>query len=154
MAEVQPYWTYERLMELLETNQKALEKAILTIEARQTPDEHVSQQTTHQNGRGWSARDAEFGGSLATWITRGVESTDQGGYGRQLGQCLTPRQKDGALKMVRKYWRQLLEEIHANGGRVDPKALRPSAKPPKPKQPKPAPPPRRVAHTQPELPDF
>lgn len=115
-------WTYARLIALLENNQAALERAILTINARQTSDELATQATRHENGRGWNSRDASFGGSLADWIGRGVKSRDQGGFGKEYGTCLTPRQRDGALRMVRKYWRQLLEEIALKGGQVSYKA--------------------------------
>lgn len=118
-------WTYTRLVALLERDNAALEKAILTINARQTPDERGALVTKYENGRGWNARDAQFGGSLAEWIERGMAPRSEGGFGKKLGTCLTPNQRGGALRMVRKYWRQLLEEIANKGGKVDYKAASP-----------------------------
>lgn len=118
-------WTYSKLVALLEGNNAALERAILAIEARQTPDERGAGITRHENGRGWNQRDASFGGSLAQWIEKGLRPRQEGGFGKAPGTCLTPRQREGALRMVRKYWRQLLEEIANKGGEVDYKAPAP-----------------------------
>ena len=107
-------WNYKALIALLERSDEALEKAILTINARQTADERATLATRHENGRGWSARDASFGGSLAQWIERGRSE-----FGRAPGHSLSRAQKEGGRRMVRKYWRQLLEEIASKGGTVD-----------------------------------
>lgn len=112
-------WTYSRLIALLERSHEALERAILTINARQTEDERAGGVTRYENGRGWNARDAAFGGSLADWIRRGVAPRSEGGFGKAHGRCLTPKQREGALRMIRKYWRQLLEEVELKGGKVD-----------------------------------
>jgi hypothetical protein len=118
-------WTYSRLIALLESNRAALERAILTLNARQTADERATLVSRHENGRGWNQRDASFGGSLAEWIERGVAPRSEGGFGKAPGTCLTPTQREGALRLVQKYWKQLLEEIAQKGGEVDYKAATP-----------------------------
>lgn len=49
-------------------DQRWLERAVLAIDARQTPDESAGQVTIYDNDRGWNAADAKFGGRLAKFI--------------------------------------------------------------------------------------
>lgn len=88
-----------KIQHLLATNDRAVEVALTRLLARQTSDERYSHTTVHANSRGFNARDAEFGTSLAEWINKGYSlSSRQMVYGR---------------RMVMKYWRQLIAEADA-----------------------------------------
>lgn len=98
-------WNREAVHQLLETNAVALSRAILTIYARQTAAEKASGSTVEHNGRGFSGRDAAFLSDIAQKLPR---------YENRL----TPRQRAKVLPLMKRYWRQLLEEIEAKGGEV------------------------------------
>jgi hypothetical protein len=59
-----------------------------------------------QNGRGFNSRDAEFLSDIAQKRPRYNDN-------------VTDRQLARIRPMLRKYWRQLLEEIEERGGQVD-----------------------------------
>ena len=46
-------WTKERIVTLLESNPRAVERAVLAIYARQTLEEQHSETTKENNGRGF-----------------------------------------------------------------------------------------------------
>jgi len=52
----------------INVDQRWLERGILAIDARQTADEKACDVTIYDNGRGWNAADAKFGGRLAHFI--------------------------------------------------------------------------------------
>lgn len=54
----------------INVDQRWLERAVLAIDNRQTPDEQAGQVTIHDNDRGWNAADAKFGARLANFIRR------------------------------------------------------------------------------------
>lgn len=88
-------WSKEVIQQLLETNDKAVCRALVAIYAHQTHQEQLSGTTKEHNGVGFSAFDAEFLSSLAEQVkTRGT---------------LSPRQLELARKKMKSYWRQLLE---------------------------------------------
>lgn len=81
------------LQALLDSNDKAVYRAILLIYARQTAGEKTTMSTLEDNGIGFSGCDAELLSSYATQIqTRG---------------WLTTNQLPHARRKIRKYWRQL-----------------------------------------------
>jgi hypothetical protein len=88
-------WTESSIKTLLETNPKAVERAIVAIYERQTPDEKATHETSKTNGVGFSKFDAEFLSSLAEWIKR--------------GRTLTPRQLAIGRNKIKRYHRQLVE---------------------------------------------
>lgn len=67
--------TKESIKELLAKSDKAVYRALIVLFERQTSDEQASESTTHKNGRGFSAFDAEFLSSLAKQVqSRGTHS--------------------------------------------------------------------------------
>lgn len=88
-------WTKDAIQTMLDTNDKAVYRALVAIYSRQTEHEKCLGQTKEHNGIGFSAFDAEFLSSLAEQVkSRG---------------SLSPRQLELARKKVKSYWRQLLE---------------------------------------------
>ena len=67
--------TKASIIDILETNPKAVEHAVTALQAQQTADEQSNGTTVHSNGRGWNAREASFAGSLAKWIASGRHLT-------------------------------------------------------------------------------
>jgi hypothetical protein len=95
-------WTKEAIANLIATDNRALERAILAIHARQTADEKQHELTTHLNGKGFRPQDAKFLSSLAGWIN--VSAKPQ-------GERLSVKQQEWARKRMTKYASQLLRVI-------------------------------------------
>lgn len=91
--------TLETIRDLLDRSDKAVERALVVLYARQTADEQATGTTREHNGQGFNGTDAELLSSFAQQIER--------------GRSLTERQLFYARKKVRKYARQLLEEALA-----------------------------------------
>jgi len=97
--------TKAEIVSLLLNNDRALCRALVVLNNRQTPDEQVSESTRYLNGRGFSAAHAPRGTSMANFFKRT-------GF-------LTPRQKAWWRESVRgtpriaMYAEQLLEEAQA-----------------------------------------
>jgi len=91
--------TAESIKALIDKSDAACERAIVILYQRQTQDEQHSRTTSHKNGRGFGAFDADFGSSLAQQVMS--------------GQRLTSRQLIHARRMAKKYVRQILEEAEA-----------------------------------------
>lgn len=102
-------WTKERLIELLEKNNLAVERALLVLFERQTADEQTSEHTRHKNGRGFTAFDAEIFSSFAKQVQRSRNAPGQRLSRNQL-ECCRKRDKNGNMRIAC-YWKQLLEEI-------------------------------------------
>jgi len=127
--------TRESILALLETDQRAVERAVLVMQARQTADEQVGV-TRHDNGRGWNAYDAAFGREMYDWIMLGTTPRDKThtngkgearrGYGKALGTTLLPKQAAAVRKMLSKYVGQLLEEAQAKAANVQPATVQPA----------------------------
>jgi hypothetical protein len=88
-------WTKEHIQHLIQTNDRAVERALIQIYHRQTADEQRAATTNRENSIGFSAFDAEFLTKIAQ-------------------QCiarngLTPGQINMIRPKMMKYWRQLLE---------------------------------------------
>jgi len=91
---------------LLETNDKAVARALLVLNARQTSDEQASQHTKHHNSRGFRPCHARMGTSMAKFYERnGYLSPKQIAYWRKLDRAGNMR--------IGIYWRQLIEEAMA-----------------------------------------
>jgi hypothetical protein len=57
--------TTDSIRDLLTRNPKAVYRALVVLFERQTDDEKESEETKHDNGRGFNYRDAKFGSDLA-----------------------------------------------------------------------------------------
>lgn len=101
--------TKESIRALLETNDKAVERAIIVLFERQTNDEQVQSVTRHDNQRGFSAAHASKGSYYARWIKSGRRLT---GYHLQ-----------NARRITQHYTHQLLlvaQEKGSQGGQKAP----------------------------------
>lgn len=98
-------WDKDAVQHLIATNDNALAKALWNIYQRQTASERSAQTTLEHNGRGFNSNDAEFLSSVASALPR-------------WNFHMTPRQIAKVRPMMKKYWRQLLEEIELKGGAV------------------------------------
>lgn len=77
-------WTKEDIVKLLETNDKAVGKALSRIAEFQTADELASEDTVHRNGMGFRPCDARVGTSMAKFFNqRGFLSAKQLAYWRK-----------------------------------------------------------------------
>jgi len=91
-------WTKAEIIELVESNDRAVERAVLALYARQTDDEQTGGYTGHLNARGFNKADASYGSYCARWVKKGNHLT-----GKHLGRCRA---------LVKKYHRQLVEEAN------------------------------------------
>ncbi len=87
--------TRDSIIHLLRTNDRAVERAILAIYARQTADEQRSETTREQNGMGFNGFDAKPGSYYARWV--------------QSGKRLTGSYLEKARQMSIRYVGQLVE---------------------------------------------
>jgi thymidylate synthase len=94
--------TKDYIVNLLQTNDKAVGRALVVLTARQTSDEQVSEQTRYLNGRGYRPCHARMGASMSKFYQRnGYLSVKQVAYWRS-------RDKSGAMR-IGIYAGQLLE---------------------------------------------
>lgn len=96
--------TPEAILDLLDRNNLAVERAILALFKRQTPEEQATQATSASNGRGFSSFDAPKGTYYANWI--------------KSGRHLTGKHLQHARMMAKKYIRQLVEEAELTHRRL------------------------------------
>ncbi len=88
-------WTKEHIITLLDTSDRAVERALVRIYERQTADEQASLATLHSNGRGFNGSDSRILTDIAKRCIR---------YNGLKG-----KQYDLVRRRIRKYWAQLLE---------------------------------------------
>lgn len=88
-------YTKEQIINLIETNDRAVNRAVLAIYKNQTSDEQNSEATLYHNNIGFSAADAR----LMTYYATYIEKTGS----------LSGTHLEKARKKIKKYWRQLLE---------------------------------------------
>lgn len=91
--EAKRVWTEEEIKTLVQTKDKVLYGALKKLYACQTADEQSSAETTHSNGVGFNALDAEFLTSCSQFLLKN-------GY-------LTDKQKAVVRKKLVKYNKQL-----------------------------------------------
>ena len=97
------------IVKLLETNDKALARALVLLKNRQTNDEIRDTTTKHHNNRGFRPCHARMGTEMALFYERnGYLSPKQIAYWRVRG-------KQGMRISI--YWRQLLSEAKAKAER-------------------------------------
>jgi hypothetical protein len=94
--------TKDQIVALLATNDKAIARALLVLNANQTADEQVAEDVKYQNGKGFRPCHARMGTSMAKFYgARGFLTPKQISYWRK------PDAK-GTMKIAI-YWRQLME---------------------------------------------
>lgn len=93
-------WNKETIQDLLERNDRAVERALLQIYWRQTATEQVMEATVVSNGIGFTSLDSRLLSSFAQFY-------EQRGF-------LTGSQVTLTRVRIRKYWRQLLSCIPPN----------------------------------------
>jgi hypothetical protein len=93
----------ESIVSLLATNDRAVARALVVLNQRQTADEQMTEHTTHQNGRGFRPCHARMGTSMAKFFERnGYLTIKQVSYWRKTD-------RSGAMR-IGIYWAQLIEE--------------------------------------------
>jgi hypothetical protein len=99
--------TKEYIVELLKINDKAVARALLVLNDRQTQDEQVQETTRYQNGRGFRPCHARMGTSMAQFYKKyGRLSEKQIRYWRQV-------MRDGKMR-IEIYAGQLLDQAKTN----------------------------------------
>ena len=97
-------WDKEKIQSLLERNDEAVYRAMLRIYARQTETEQAYQATTDWNAVGFTGVDGEIMSSFTEAYKK---------YGR-----LTEKQMKIARKKMKKYWKQLLDEMRKDNPQI------------------------------------
>lgn len=82
---------------IMETNDRWVERAMLTLLARQTSQERASEATLEHNGRGFSSYAARPGTYYANWV--------------KSGKNLTGKHLATARRIAIRHARQIVEEI-------------------------------------------
>ncbi|NDD12668.1 MAG: hypothetical protein EB072_08470, partial [Betaproteobacteria bacterium] len=67
----QKTWTRTEIETLINTNDRAVERAMVAIWERQTRDEQATETTRHHNGIGFSGWTAKSGTYFANWVRSG-----------------------------------------------------------------------------------
>jgi hypothetical protein len=97
-------WTKERIVALLELNDKAVGRALVRLNQNQTNDEQAVERVKYRNGEGFRPCHARMGTSMAKFFERnGYLSPKQVAYWRV-------RDKSGNMR-IGIYAGQLLKEI-------------------------------------------
>ena len=98
--------TKDFLVELLRSNDKAVGRALLVVNANQTRDEQATEATRYRNGMGFRPCHARMGTSMAQFFAhRGYLSPKQVAYWRKPMACGNMR--------IAIYWSQLAEAAEA-----------------------------------------
>ena len=90
-------WNKEKLVELLNTNDRAIERAMVVLYNRQTLGEQATGDTHILNGIGFSGAHSKLGTYYAKWVLNGNKLS-----GSHLAK---------ARKIALRYTSQLLDEI-------------------------------------------
>jgi hypothetical protein len=96
-------WNKDKVIALLESNQNAVEKAMVVLYDRQTRDEQLSSNTKHTNGRGFSGAHCIRGSYYARWVIS--------------GRKLSGNHLNKARAIALRYTSQLLEQIELNASK-------------------------------------
>ena len=91
-------WDEDAVKNLIDTNDQAVARALMVVYANQTADEKASYETKHNNGVGFTGRDA-------AWLT------DVAKKWQRWGRWASARQCDAVRKAIRKYHRQILQHM-------------------------------------------
>lgn len=96
-------WTKDQIVEMLQTNDRAVTRAVVAIYKRQTADEQRSETTRVSNNIGFNHADAPY----LSWCAK---------YAINRRSNLSGKHLEKSRKRMMKYWKQLLEI--ANEGAV------------------------------------
>jgi len=96
--------TKEEIVNLLNTNPKACERALVVLFNRQTTDEQNTEDTLHHNNQGFCSYDAKAGTYFAKLVLRGLKLNE-----KALAWCRHTNSK--GVHRLAKYHRQLNEAI-------------------------------------------
>jgi hypothetical protein len=97
-------WTKEKILHLLQTNDKAVGRALLRLLQNQTFDEQVAEDVKYRNHKGFTPYHARIGTSMAKQFqARGILTQKQVNYWRV-------RNKAGVMR-IGIYANQLLKEV-------------------------------------------
>ena len=95
-------FTKEYIQEKLTTDTRWVERALVVLHDRQTAEEQENQATHNRNGRGFNGRDAGYLSYCAEWVKK--------------GNHISGKHAENCGKSLKKYWRQILEEIEVKQG--------------------------------------
>lgn len=99
-------WTKEEIILLLETNDKAVGRALVRLLQNQTADEQIAEDVKHRNNKGFRPCHGRMGTSMAKFFSgRGYLTPKQIAYWRA-------RDRKGNMR-IGVYANQLLNEIKA-----------------------------------------
>jgi hypothetical protein len=73
--EAKKVWIRGEIEDMLRSNDRAVERAMVAIWERQTMDEQVTQNVKHSNNRGFSHWSARSGTYYAEWVRKGGRLT-------------------------------------------------------------------------------
>lgn len=93
-------WTPSLVAMLLQNNDLAVERAMVTLYERQTLDEKQTSDTKHTNQRGFNCAHASKGSYYARWV--------------KSGKHLTGHHLEKARAIALRYTRQLTEQANLN----------------------------------------
>jgi hypothetical protein len=94
--------TKDSIIQMLISNNKAVGRALIVLNDRQTSDEQYNQSTNRNNGRGFTPADARMGTSMANFFTKFNRLSD-----KQLAYWRKPNVR--GVPRIAKYAGQLLE---------------------------------------------
>ena len=94
-------WTKEQIVELLETNDKAVTRAVIAIYQRQTAAEQDTRSTRMANNVGFNSSDAAYLSYCAQ-------------YAMKRKTLLSGKHLEKSRGKIKKYWKQLLEIANSN----------------------------------------
>jgi len=120
--------TKDAIIHMLETDKRAVARALLVLTDRQTADEQATENTRYLNGMGFRPCHAKMGTSMAKFFRRTGYLTE-----KQIAYWRT-RDKTGAMR-IGIYWKQLQEAAAMKKANVDvaviapPTAAAPAAAP-------------------------
>jgi len=118
-------YTRDEINNLLNTSDRAVERAILRLFELQTADEQSSANTNHQNGQGFCSSDARAGTRFARWLL-GMDDSNRVRYAKKslshprAGRIFGRYCKDGetvlgrARRIAVKHSQQLVDHANAN----------------------------------------
>lgn len=89
-------WTKDQIVEMLETNDKAVTRAVIAIYKRQTASEQAAQTTQVSNNVGFNHSDAPYLSYCAK-------------YAMNKKTYLSGKHLEKSRNRVKKYWKQLLD---------------------------------------------
>jgi hypothetical protein len=92
----------QQILDLLNTSNKAIARALVVLNERQVRDEQVSEQTRYQNGIGFTPADARMGTSMANFYSKFNRLSD-----KQIAYWRKPNVK--GVPRINKYAGQLVE---------------------------------------------